>query len=72
MIPVAENETYYSKGATRMWFLDAYGQAISTYNAAKDGDVKYQFTTPEGCAFVSIAYSSASVEKGSESIEVVR
>ena len=72
MIPVAENETYYSKGATRMWFLDAYGQAISTYNAAKDGNVKYQFTTPEGCAFVSIAYSSAGVEKGSESIEVVR
>lgn len=71
MIPVKENETYYSKGATRMWFLDENGKPISTYNASKDGEIKYQFTTPKGAAYVSIAYSPGGVEPGTESIQVV-
>ena len=71
LIPVAENEIYYSKGANRMWFFDAYGNAISTYNASKESEVKYQFKTPAGAAFVSISYSPSAVEKGTESIEIV-
>ena len=71
MIPVKENETYYSQGATRMWFLDEEGNPISTYNASKDSAIKYQFTTPEGTAYVSISYSPNVVEKGTESIQVV-
>ena len=70
MIPVNENETYYSLGANRMWFLDENGNPIKTYNASKDSAVKYQFTTPQGTAYVSITYGSA-VEKGTESIEIV-
>ena len=53
MIPVQENTVYYSKGANRMWFFDANGNAISTYNASSSAD-KYHFTTPAGAAFVSI------------------
>ena len=71
MIPVKQNETYYSKGATRMWFLDENGNPISTYNASKDSEIKYQFTTPEGTAYVSIAYSPGGVEQGTENIQVV-
>jgi hypothetical protein len=71
MIPVNENETYYSQGATRMWFLDAYGNKIKTYNASKDGEVKYQFTTPPRTKYISVSYNVNLVEKGNESIIVV-
>lgn len=69
MIPVKENETYDSSGATRMWFFDANKNPISTYNASKDSEIKYRFTVPEGAAYVSISYSPAT--KGTECIEVV-
>ncbi len=69
MIPVQEKETYYSEGANRMWFLDACGNAISTFNASKESAVKYQFTVPEGAAFVSITYSP--FIKGKEHVEIV-
>ena len=68
MVPVEENTTYYSEGATRMWFLDENGNGISTYNAYKDGDVPFQFTTPDGTAYVSIAYSPNLVEQGTETL----
>jgi len=71
MVPVKENTTYYSEGATRMWFLDEKGNAISTYNAYKDSEVPFQFTTPEGTVYVSIAYSPNLVEKGKEAIVIV-
>lgn len=71
MIPVNENETYYSKGATRMWFLDSNGKSISTFNASKDSAVKYQFTTPPRTAYITVSYSATLVEKGSESIQLI-
>ena len=71
MIPVKENETYYSKGATRMWFLDSSGAKISTYNASKEAAVRYQFTTPARTAYITVSYSVTLVERGSESIQVV-
>ena len=69
MIPVEENTTYYSLGATRLWYLDAGGEGISTYNAYKDSTVPCQFTTPEGTAYVSIAYSPNLLNQGEEKIE---
>ena len=70
MVPVKENTTYYSEGATRMWFLDENGEPISTYNAYTDSEVPFQFTTPEGTAYVSIAYSPDLVEQGTETLSV--
>ena len=71
MIPVEENTTYYSLGATRLWYLDANGAGISTFNAYKDGEVPCQFTTPDGAAYVNIAYSPNLVDQGEEKISVV-
>ena len=71
MIPVEENTTYYSWGATRMWYLDATGKAISTYNAYKDSAVPCYFTTPAGSAYVSIAYSPNLLNQGEEKIEKI-
>jgi len=68
MVPVEPGTTYYSQGATRLWYLDEKGQPISTYNAYKDSEVPFQFTTPENAAYVSIAYSPKLVEKGTESL----
>jgi len=72
MIPVEENTTYYSKGATRMWFLDEKGNGISTCNAYRDGEVPFQFTTPADTAYVSIAYSPELVEQGTETISCLQ
>ena len=71
LIPVEENTTYYSVGATRMWFLDAAGKEISTFNAYKDGTVPFRFTTPSGACYVNIAYAPDLVEKGTEPLVVV-
>ncbi len=71
MVPVEPNTAYYSQGATRLWYLDEKGQPISTYNAYKDSEVPFQFTTPENAAYVSIAYSPKLVEKGTESLKNV-
>ena len=71
MIPVEENTTYYSLGATRLWYLDGDGNPISTYNAYKDSQVPCQFTTPAGAAYVSIAYSPTLVKQGEEKMEKV-
>ena len=69
MIPVEENTTYYSKGCNRMWFLDAKGNPISTFNANTESDVRFQFTTPAGTAYVSITYAPSGVDKGTESMQ---
>ena len=69
MVPVQANQTYYSLGANRIWYLDAEGNPISTDNISKKD---YQFTVPENAAYVSITYSSAKVEKGTESIVLVQ
>ena len=69
MIPVEGKTAYYSVGATRMWFLDEKGNPISTYNAYKDSEVPFRFTTPGGTAYVSIAYSPDLVEKGAETLK---
>ena len=69
MVPVEENTTYDSEGATRMWFLDREGNTISTYNAYKDGDVPFRFTTPAGTVYLSVAYSPNLVEKGTETLK---
>ena len=66
MIPVAENTTYYSLGATRLWYLDSSGNPISTFNAYKEGAVPFQFTTPQGAAYVNIAYSPNFLSPGQE------
>ena len=71
MIPVEANTTYYSQGSSRLWYLNEMGEPISTYNAFKDGEVRFQFTTPENCAYVSIAYAPSYVEKGTERLEKV-
>ena len=71
MIPVEENTTYYSLGATRLWYLDANGEGISTLNAYKDSDIPYRFTTPAGTAYVSIAYSPNLLNQGEEKIEKI-
>ena len=71
MVPVEENTTYYSMGATRLWYLDANGNGISTINAYKDSEVPCQFTTPAGTAYVNIAYSSSLVNQGNEKIEKI-
>ncbi len=68
MIPVEENTTYYSKGCNRMWFLDAKGNPISTFNANTESDVRFQFTTPVGTAYVSITYAPSGVDKGTETL----
>ena len=68
-IPVKANETYYSYGATRMWFLDANGNAIKTINAGKE-TIKYQFTTTATTAYVSISYPP-SISKEATSIQIV-
>ena len=67
-IPVEENTTYYSKGCNRMWFLDAKGNPISTFNANTESDVRFQFTTPVGTAYVSITYAPSGVDKGTETL----
>ena len=71
MIPVEENTTYYSWGATRMWYLDANGNPITTINAYKDCSPSCQFTIPEGVAYVSIAYSPTLLSQGTETMTVV-
>ena len=71
MIPVESNTTYYSWGATRMWYLDANGNPITTINAYKDCSPSCQFTIPEGIAYVSIAYSPDLLNQGTETMTVV-
>ena len=71
MIPVESNTTYYSWGATRMWYLDANGNPIATINAYKDCSPSCQFTIPEGIAYVSIAYSPTLLSQGTETMTVV-
>ena len=71
MVPVKAGVTYYSEGATRMWYLDADGDPISTYNAYKDSEVPFQFTVPEGTAYASIAYAPDLIEQGTETIRCV-
>ena len=68
MVPVEANTTYYSEGANRMWFLDENGDPISTYNAYRDSEIPFQFTTPAGTAYVSLSYSPDLVEKGAETL----
>ena len=54
-----------------MWFLDAKGNPISTFNANTESDVRFQFTTPAGTAYVSITYAPSGVDKGTESMHHV-
>lgn len=63
-IPVTAGITYYSRGATRSWYLDSNKNALSTINLKSGTDTPYVFTVPNGAAYISIAYSrNAKAEK---------
>ncbi|MBR5289500.1 MAG: DUF4886 domain-containing protein, partial [Erysipelotrichaceae bacterium] len=69
MVPVESNTTYYSEGATRMWYLDENGNKLSTINVYKDCEVPFKFTTPAKAAYVSVAYSKSLIEQGTETLK---
>lgn len=68
LVPVAEHTTYFSQGATRVWFLDENKNAIATCDPHRDGDIPFRFTTLPETAYVNISYSIDLVEKGHETL----
>lgn len=63
-IPVTAGNTYYSRGATRSWYLDSSKNPVKTINLKNSTDVPYVFEVPSGVSYVSIAYSrKAKAEK---------
>jgi hypothetical protein len=59
-IPVIAGNTYYSRGATRSWYLDSNKQPVQTINLKSGTDVPYVFEVPSGVSYVSIAYGRKS------------
>lgn len=63
-IPVEAGATYYSRGATRSWYLDSSKNPVKTINASsgtdKGSDLPYTFVVPSGVSYMSIAYSRKS------------
>jgi hypothetical protein len=65
-VPVEGNVIYKSNGATRIWFFDCDGNALTTIDASVSN---YQFTTPASAAFMSVTYDKSKVSVFNETVE---
>ena len=64
------NTTYLVQGATRVWFYDKDNNPTTTINAYKDTNPQYQFTTPDGTAYMGVSYTTNSdlMQRGAETV----
>ena len=67
-VPVEGKTTYDAQGATRVWFFDKNGNAISSCDPSRNENAPFRFTTPKGTTYVNLSYSMELIEKGQEAL----